>query len=340
MLEGDPAYEFYEILGARRLTDGRIVIADGGASEIRYYDSRGAHLVSVGREGEGPGEFGGISSMATTSGDTVLVLDWRNRRVSYFDPSGTFHRSVPLHFLSEMGGSPTLMSPFDDGTLIVGVQDFFGSGVFGEGLTRGQIVYVRCDTTGALMDTLAVKPGIELYTAVQGDNRMAGVRPFGHSPRAAAHRNGFFHGSGDSYEIEHFDKEGNLRRSYRRPIANMEVSDADVDGYKRDRIENADDETQRRISEVLVDAIPFPDAFPAYGDLVVDAEGNLWVEAYRTTKNEQPRWTVFDGSGRMLGEVQTPEPLTVFQIGADFILGLWEDDLDVQHIVMYELFKN
>ena len=168
---------------------------------------------------------------------------------------------------------------------------------------------------------------------------MAGVRPFGPSPQAAAHPNGFFHGSGDSYEIEHFDKEGSLRHSYRRPIENMEVTDADVDGYKRDQIENADDETQRQISEVLVDAIPFPETFPAYRDLVVDAEGNLWVGMYRKPGDNQPRWTVFDPSGRMLGEVHTPEDFTIYQIGQDFVLGRWTDELDVQHVVMYDLLK-
>lgn len=339
VLEGDPAYQLSDVAGALRLADGRIVIADNGASEIRFYDSQGRHLSSTGRAGGGPGEFGSITSMSATPGDTVVVLDSRNRRVSYFGPSGTFTHSVPLPFLAQLGGFPVFTAPFDDGTLFLVVRDYFGSGGLGAGLTRDELVYVRCRASGALMDTLAVRPGTELYSVVQGENRLGGVRPFGLSSQYAFHRNGFFHGSGDRFEIEHFNEEGNLRRFIRRPIANMEVTDADLEGYKREWVENASDETQRAINKTLVEAIPFPEAFPAYRGLVVDADGNLWVGAYRKPGDNQPRWTVFDRTGQMLGEVRTPERFTVFQIGENFVLGRWEDEFDVQHVVMYALQK-
>ena len=339
VLEGDPAYEFYEIAGAWRLSDGRIAIAESGASEIRLYDSQGRHLSSTGKEGQGPGEFGSITSLSATPLDTMVVLDSRNRRVSYVDPSGTFKRSVPLHFLADMGGFPTHAAPFDDGTLLIVVRTYFGPGGLGTGLTRDEIVYVRCDANGALMDTLAVRPGTEMYSAVQGENRMGGVRPFGLSSQYATHLDGFFHGSGDRYEIEDFTKEGDLRRSLRRPVANMEVTNADVEGYKRERIENAEDHMQRQINAALVEAIPFPESFPAYRSLVVDAEGNLWVGVSRKPGDDQPRWTVFDRTGRMLGEVRTPEGFSIFQIGEDFVLGRWADEFDIQHVLMYELLR-
>lgn len=339
VIEGDPAFEFFEISGASRLTDGRIAVAEDGASEIRFYDSHGNHLYSTGRKGGGPGEFGSITSMSVTPEDTLVVLDSRNRRISYFDPAGTFKRSMPLHFLAEVGGFPTSMAPFDDGTYLIVVRTFFGFGGLGTGLTRDNIVYLRCDESGALLDTLAVRPGTELYSAVQGENRMGGLRPFGLSSQFAAHRNGFFHGSGGRYEIEEFNKDGTLRRSIRRPIPNMEVTDADVDGYKQNRIENAEDETQRQINETLVEAIPFPESFPAYRSLLVDAANNLWVGVFRKPGDDLPRWTVFDQAGRMRGEVQTPERFTIFQIGEDFLLGRWTDEFDVQHVVMYELLK-
>lgn len=339
VLEGDPAYEFFEIAGARRLSDGRIAIAESGAFEIRLYDSEGKHLGSTGKEGQGPGEFRSITSLSAMPLDTMVVLDSRNRRVSYFDPTGTFKRSVPLHFLADMGGYATHAAPFDDGTLLIVVRTFFGAGGLGTGLTRDEIVYVRCAADGALMDTLAVRPGTEMYSAVQGENRMGGVRPFGLSSQYAAHLDGFFHGSGDKYEIEDFTNEGDLRRSLRRPIANMEVTDADVEGYRKERIENAEDEMQRQINATLVEAIPFPESFPAYRNLVVDVKGNLWVGVSRKPGDDQPRWTVFERTGRMLGEVRTPEGFTIFQIGEDFVLGSWADEFDVQHVLMYELFR-
>lgn len=339
ILEGDPAYEFFQIAGARRLTDGRVVVADAGAFEIRYYDPGGSHLLSIGREGGGPGEFGGIMSITSTSEDTLLVYDWRNRRISYFDPHGSLARSVQLRFLAESGGFPMIVAPFEDGTVLIGLRTYFGTGEFETGLSRDEIVYLRSDPEGTLMDTLAVRPGGEMHGMAQENRRILGDRPFGRYPQYAVFGNGFFHGSSDRYEIEFIDNTGRLLRSLRRPVPNMEVTSADIEAYKQEQIENAGDERQRQIRRTLFEAVTFPDVFPAYSSFLADADGNLWVAVYRRPGDDQPRWTVFDRDGHALGEVRTPERFRILQIGADFALGRWTDDLDVQHVLMFELLK-
>ena len=50
-------------------------------------------------------------------------------------------------------------------------------------------------------------------------------------------------------------------------------------------------------------------------------------------------WTVFDPAGRMLGELSTPPRFQVIQIGDDYVLGVWKDDLDVEHVRLYALAK-
>ena len=339
MLEGDPAYEFFRIAGAQRLSDGRIVVAEAGAFEIRYYDSEGNHLHSTGREGGGPGEFAGIRSIEATAEDTVLVLDWRSRRISYFDPSGAFARSANLTLLGQMGDFPHYMATFDDGTVLLGVRMFMGAEGIQTGPSRGDIVYLRSDPEGALLDTIAVRPGWEMHVVLQDNRSVSGGRPFGRYPVSAVYGNGFFHGSGDRYEIEYIDVEGRLLRSYRRPIPNTEVTTADIEAYKRERLESANNERQRQSNQTLLDAVTFPDALPAYYSFVADADGNLWVAVYRRPGDDQPRWTVFDKDGGMLGEVQTPRRFRIYQIGSDFVLGGWADDMDVQHIRMFELIK-
>jgi hypothetical protein len=37
--------------------------------------------------------------------------------------------------------------------------------------------------------------------------------------------------------------------------------------------------------------------------------------------------------------VETPPRFRIFQIGSDFMLGRWRDELDVDHVRMYELLK-
>ncbi len=48
-------------------------------------------------------------------------------------------------------------------------------------------------------------------------------------------------------------------------------------------------------------------------------------------------WSVFSTEGRLLGTLETPEHLQVRQIGVDFILGIWTDELDVSYVRVYTL---
>ena len=48
-------------------------------------------------------------------------------------------------------------------------------------------------------------------------------------------------------------------------------------------------------------------------------------------------WTVFDSEGRIQGLVETPPGLDVFEIGEDYVLGLAEDELGVEHVQMWAL---
>lgn len=90
VLEGDPDYQLYQALDAARLSDGTIVVANSGTKELRFYDSSGRHIRSVGGEGGGPGEFDGFMFVGVAAGDTIIVWDSSAKRVSRFAAEGTF----------------------------------------------------------------------------------------------------------------------------------------------------------------------------------------------------------------------------------------------------------
>jgi hypothetical protein len=48
---------------------------------------------------------------------------------------------------------------------------------------------------------------------------------------------------------------------------------------------------------------------------------------------------VFDEGGAALGVVPLPPRFTPHQIGNDFVLGAWKDELDVEHVRLYRLLK-
>jgi hypothetical protein len=71
----------------------------------------------------------------------------------------------------------------------------------------------------------------------------------------------------------------------------------------------------------------------------VDSEGNVWVRQYATGLSQSRTWTVFDGAGVWLGEIDLPDGLRVTQIGSSFVLGVATDELGVEYVNLHALSK-
>lgn len=71
------------------VVDGRILIPDRGANNLRILDLEGRLLSVVGGEGQGPGEFRDLRNIGVSlDGSRVALSDSRNHRVSLYDSSG------------------------------------------------------------------------------------------------------------------------------------------------------------------------------------------------------------------------------------------------------------
>jgi hypothetical protein len=95
VVEGSEEYILSDVRGAVRLGDRRIVVADRGSLDLRFYSPTGEFLFRSGREGEGPGEFRRLDFLGVLPGDSLLTYDGRLGRIQLFDSSGTFLRSLP-----------------------------------------------------------------------------------------------------------------------------------------------------------------------------------------------------------------------------------------------------
>lgn len=336
--EGDEKYQFFQVAGALELSDGRIIVANGGTGELRFYDASGNFHSSTGRQGSGPGEFQDILWIERLAADSIIVYDYRLRRISVFDSLGRFVRTFDLYFIDQIGGFPTLVAPFPDGSLLVALEQSF-VGEREPGLRRDSTLYFRCDMEGALLDTLGRYPGAESYSIQQGDGWLGGGVPFGHVSQATVHGAGYYYGSSDSYEIGYHAADGTLQRIIRLNRSSLEVTPEDIELFTQQSLASARDERRRQIRQRIYARMPWPDVMPAYAEFKTDAEGNLWVSEYLRPGDEQPRWTVFDPHGTMLGVVETPPHLQISQIGSGFVLGRWRDELGVEHVRMYELLK-
>ncbi len=82
-----PEHEIFGMYLAVALAhDGQLYVGDQSAKEIRVFDSEGNYLKTLGRKGQGPGEYQSIISLALTpDDDSLYVYDFINARVSVYD---------------------------------------------------------------------------------------------------------------------------------------------------------------------------------------------------------------------------------------------------------------
>ncbi len=338
VMNGELEYQFFQIAGAVRMPDGRLAVADRGSGEIRFFDGAGRYLDATGQKGEGPGEFQELFFLRKIRGDSLMVYDWSPRQVSILSPKGDFSRLFELTVLTTSGGFPIVADPLPGGDLLLATNMFLTSGELQMGAKRDSAIYYVLDPEGSVVDNLGAFPGGESYETTDGENWVGGGLVFGKVGQAAVSGSGFYYGSSNRFEIEYRDKGGKLLRIIRLDQPNLKVTQTDIDRYIADRLDRARPE-RRQIYETMFEHMPFPATMPAYGEFRVDADGNLWVGESRKPGDNQPRWKVFDPDGAYLGVVETPPRFQIFEVGSDYLLGRWHDDLDVAHVQMFELQK-
>jgi hypothetical protein len=188
-----------------------------------------------------------------------------------------------------------------------------------------------------VLDTLASLPGIEQYAGtVDGQPVFTSPPSLGHRALEACGGDGWYYGASDDYSVAHYSVTGELRRIIRRPGVEREVT-ADIAATIRSRILEEPSRSPDALRRWQAN-IPLPETMPAYEDILVSDDGYLWVHEYRL-RDEVPLWNVFDEEGRFLGSVETPIGGRVWQIGADYLLGQWDDEMGVERVHVYELIK-
>ncbi len=76
---------------------------------------------------------------------------------------------------------------------------------------------------------------------------------------------------------------------------------------------------------------------PAFADLLIDGDQNLWVQEFAAPGATELRWLVFDRDGAFRGIVAVPTELRITDLGTGEVIGVWNDDLDVESVRIYSL---
>jgi len=303
---------------------GRFWLFEGQAQEIRLFDADGRFIRTVGRQGEGPGEFNRVIGMAWGPDDNLWIVDPSNNRLSVVDTAGVFVASHPT-----IGGIVVQPWPggFDD------AGQFYTYGVDTRVEDDFALVMVRHGLDLQPIDSVAPPeyPGEREYYEIKNESSwmMTGV-PFTPSMEWRLERDGtYWAGLTGDYRIFQVSWEGDTLRSIRRDYEPLPVTSSDLEEAKEGLdwfVEAGGKADWSRI----------PAAKPAFDDFVIDDAGYLWVQMIAEPEQEDRLFDVFDPAGRYLGEVHVPFPVEFYPapiFRGSYMYSVTEDQLEVPFVV-------
>ena len=230
-LDGPEEYLFGRI-GSLAVDDDRnVYVFDRQAHHVRVFDDAGVYVRTLGRRGEGPGDFGRAEAIAVLPDGRLLVRDPGNMRVQVFDPasgetdewaynSGNTYRSgAPLH--TDVRGRTFLLTSDqsgDDIVIILG-QDGTHLDTLPEPSGDHEPVMVRAE-----------------HTTAESSSRVSAPVPF--TPRFfwAVHSTGhFLTGLSSGYRIDLVRDDGVLR--IERDYEPVPVSDGERDYWRESTVQ-------------------------------------------------------------------------------------------------------
>ena len=348
-MEGPEEYLFGSVRAIAVDDDYNVYVLDGQARHVRVFDSAGTYIETLGRRGEGPGEFQVPIGIAISNG-RVLVRDPANGRVQLFEP-GTGETEEWRYLPSGVFANTPLYQD-DQGRIYVDI-------------TEEEQRFIVMDSDGTQVDTISAPDAPAdfddgRYTMMargeSGDRVMlvSATVPFSPDWYWTVHSTGrFLSALSTAYRID-LDEEGGVLRIERNhtPVAVLDD--------ERDRHEQRILNRMRRYDAGWSWNGPgIPDHKPPFRGLSAGTDGRIWVSLWtegRQVPNDEHdpadpesapftwvepiRYDVFEADGTYLGAVVPPEgfspsPPPVF--GRSFVWAVERDDLGVERVRRYRL---
>lgn len=290
---GSPAPdEFGRISSVTTGPDDWVWIADQLQHRIKVFRPDGSLALEVGREGQGPGEFGALYSLAWVD-ETLLALDLGNGRIAELSAEGDWLGTRPAP--GSVSGPPSMLRfyPISDSTVVqwsLGSAGGEATQIWVEQGPEGVVrewpqVAVESPETTVLRCS---HPGGTSYFSIP----FAGQR----LSHPASSGQSYLAWSAD-YRIALVGPTGDTVRVIEREWPEVGISDEEWD---RATAEFREFQEEWPGADCTPRSMERPQRKAALKNLLVDTEGRVWVEA---VSDGGRVWEIFDADGELLGSV-------------------------------------
>lgn len=344
-VDGDEAYQLTRVSAIAEGPAGGIYIWDGRLSGLRLYDSAGVFVRTLGRKGQGPGEYVDAGGIAPAPNGGVAVWDPQVGRFTLFNPDGTVR--TMWRWQSSMIFAPHRLHTDTASNIYVPTLLRSETGSADGGV---RFAYTRVRPDGRIIDTMALPMQEEtpMLRAQNGNTSTGEALPFADADGTVLTPWGTVGRSyAGRYTIDIPQPSGKILR-IERDVAAIAVGDEE----RRDLAE-AITRDMRTVDPTWRWSGPeIPRTKPFIREIVVGRDGGLWVgrsmPAVRqppsdTTPGAPDEWIepatydVFAPTGRLIGEVTLPPATKLHLLLGDRVWAVQRDSLDVPTIVRFRV---
>lgn len=280
--EGNAEQMFLNIISVDVSEDGTIYVLDGKAANIKVFNSSGGFLKTIGRRGQGPGEFARPESFSITPRNEIVVNDPGRRSIQFLDTDGNFLRKIPIN------------QPFFTGPKFISNGDMIASyAIFGD---EFKVVLDKTDNKLKPILTFATIPMLKppkvhifLYNFVY-DLRWD-----------VTSKDEIIWGAltTPGYELYIHNKDGKLIRKIIKEYEPVKITKTEYEKMMKEWFGKVP--TSDRFEFII------PKNYPPFHTFIVDDEGRIFVKRFEEIAHSKRIYCeVFDPQGRYMTDIIFP----------------------------------
>jgi len=323
--------ELFWVGDAVLLGNDGLALANTGSGEVLLFSADGSLTARVGGQGEGPGEFGEVTTLLGTDGG-FLAYDARLARLNEFLDSGEFLASSPLSAQSAIVSLKPLARDSAGHLLaILGQQRYF----LPEGMKRDTTPLLVFADLESEPDTLGVLPATEWsYGGMPGGGFTRTEPAFGRDIVARGFGDRALIGDTDVLSLSVHAADGSLTRRIRGLAGGRAVTAEEIGTWRAERLARRGPDAPDWYLE-FVENSPYRETHPAFHSAVLGPDEMVWIGLAARPGEEARRWLVLGSEGQPWGWLDLPADASVLAIDADRFVLLERDALDEEEVRLY-----
>lgn len=292
--EGREEYIFSRVRDVEVDKTGRIYALDSKEANVKVFDQDGNYIRTIGRKGQGPGEFQIPNDIYIDDKDKLYISDVENDRLSVFNEHGDFVDSfnfneysvskiIGVNKKNEIILLMNTTSKESGKNFIVFdymVNVYSPRFEFMENLYRTNIPVMQMFIKEGKMLSLSIPYQKTLCCKMDS-------------------RGNVYVAESQEYRIHIFSSDGELIRRIEKDQVQSKVSKQDVENYAQEHFQ--EDENERKFwSDTVKDQLKIPDYKPVFDRFYFDQE-KLLVLRQELEEKKNTFVDVFDSGGKYIG---------------------------------------